>query len=363
MTGARQRTVLVVAAVLMGAASVTVLGLDLVPETSGSEPVVAKPVEAPLVEVRPVELGDVSTYIEATVNLVAEHQVSVVAEAEGTVLSLDVDAGTRVERGDRLVALSARSQNLGLDKARVELDEARTKYERAAQLAQRGLVSPEEVETLATKRDLAQTAVGQAKHALVQTRVLAPMAGLVTQRKISEGTHVQPGDVLFEIIDPSVLLARLHVSERDALTLETGRVAEFTLEADPSVKFGGSIRRIGSVVDEKTGTVEIELEVRDAPPSVRSGSFVAVTLVRHSRSQVPVVSRDAIVRGSRGDAQVYVVAEDRVERREVRLGAEEKGLVEIVGGLEPGESVVVAGHGGLVDGEKVRILEKSDQLG
>jgi membrane fusion protein (multidrug efflux system) len=304
------------------------------------------------VELVPVQVGEVATYVTATANLVARTRIDVVAEAAGRITHVHVDQGDDVKAGAMLVALDAKASRLAVKTAKIKAESASTVHARGATLADKDLVAIEELQKLTTDRDVARQTLEEAEHALTRRRVRAPVQAEVTRRDVTVGQYVREGDTLFELTDFATLEARIYVPERDALQVTAGREVELVLQARDDVAFPGVVRHVSSKVDPESGTVEITIEVADPPAQVRSGSFVGVKMIRTRNATATWLPREAVIRGPRG-AHVFVVDDGVAHRREVVLGAEENGRLEIADGLEAGEQVVLSGHGGLDDGAAV----------
>ncbi|MBV1860803.1 MAG: efflux RND transporter periplasmic adaptor subunit, partial [Nannocystaceae bacterium] len=239
--------------------------------------------------------------------------------------------------------------------AQIKLRSSEVARTRTAKLVGQRLVASEELDTAVTDRDLAKQELENANAALRRARVRAPLSGKVTGRSVERGQYVKIGDPLFEVTDFSTLVARIHIPERDAMQLEPGREAELVVQANPDLEFSGSVKRIASVVDVKSGTVEVTIEVQTPPTQVRSGSFVGIRLLRERHEHACLVPRQSVIVDHQGE-HVYVVQGAVVRRRTVTVGATEAGRTQILEGLEGGETVVVAGHGALQDGAEVEVV-------
>lgn len=308
----------------------------------------------PLVDAISVQVGPIATSVDATANLVAERQVAVVAEVDGRLVELAVDEGDMVEAGQLIGVLDGRNAKHQIAAAKIKVSGAHSSHERADKLARQALLAAEELEKLQTARDSASAELSSAQWQLARTRVRAPIEGRVTKRHVVAGKWVRTGDAIVDVTDFSMLVARIHVPERDALRLEEGREATLTMQAADDVKFTGRLRRISEVVDAKSGTVEVVIEVAKAPPQVRSGSFVVVRIERERDPAAKWIPREAIVREASG-AVVFVLEDGIVHRRSIELGAEQGSRVAVTKGLEPGELVVLAGQGALRDGDDVQL--------
>ncbi len=349
---------------VLAAATLTVISLTA-PRANGAAgqpPAEAEagdetPEKAPVpVEVAAVASGEISSYISATANLVAEHQVTALAEIEGRIARLLVDEGDRVRRGQQLAVLVRDDQEILLRKAELREASATAAYRRGEDLIAKELISREEFDRLTIDYEIARQELAEAQWGLDKTVIRAPFDGRVTAREVQVGQHLRPGDELFEITDFDPLIARIFLPERDILGLEAGRDVRIALNADASIRFGGRIRQISPVVDTATGTVKVTVEAADPPPAVRPGSFVSIHIVRQTRGDAVLVPREAVLRELK-QAHVFVATAAGAEKRQVELGLEEGAVVEALSGVTPGERVIVAGQGGLKDGSPIKVLD------
>ncbi|MBC8073878.1 MAG: efflux RND transporter periplasmic adaptor subunit, partial [Deltaproteobacteria bacterium] len=301
---------------------------------------------AALVDVLAVQVGPIASSIEATANLVAERQVAVVAEQDGRLLELAVDEGQDIAAGDLVGVLDGRNAKHAIAAAKIKVSGASATHGRADKLARQQLLAAEELEKLGNARESAAQELSLAQWQLTRTRVRAPISGRVTKRHVVAGKWVRTGDPIVDVTDFGVLVARIHIPERDALRLEPGRQATLVLQAAADVRFTGTVRRIAEVVDVKSGTVEIVVEVTQVPPQVRSGSFVAIRIEREREAMAQWIPREAIVRESSG-AVVFVVEDGVARRRELELGTEQGARVAVRSGVVAGELVVLAGQSAL----------------
>jgi len=307
------------------------------------------------VEVAEIELGEVSSYITATANLVPEHQVKVLAEAEGRVAAIRVEEGDTVAQSQILAVLVRDSAEIAERKARLKATNAELAFARAEGTLDEGLISREEFDRLKMEHEVALQEIAEAEWRLSKTTIVAPFGGRVTERLVEPGQHVRPGDELYEIADFDPLIARIYLPERDVLELEEGREVQISLAADSRYAFSGTIRQISPVVDTATGTVKVTVEALRPPAQVRPGAFVTVDIVREHRSAVVLLPRESIIRELQS-AHVFVAEGETAAKRAVTLGLEEGALIEVLSGVEPGDQVIVAGHGGLKPGSPIKTL-------
>jgi membrane fusion protein (multidrug efflux system) len=301
-------------------------------------------------------VGSVSSYLTATANLVAENDVLVLAEAEGRVAELMVEEGDWVESSEVLASLVRDDEEIALTKAQLRLTNAGIEYERAGRLVKEELLSQEEYDKAEMEKELAQQELQEADLRLSRTYIRAPFRGRITERRMTLGQHIRPGDELFAVTDFDPLVARIYVPEKDVLSIAEGRDVRITLRADDSVGFRGRIRQISPVVDTATGTVKVTIEAHRPPPQVRPGSFVTVDIIRETHAEAVLLPREAVIRELQ-KTYVFVTEGETAEKRNIALGLEEGKQVEVLSGITVGEQVIVAGQGGLRDGSVIKILD------
>jgi len=310
------------------------------------------------VEVAEVKAGVIASYISATANLVAEDQVKVLAEAEGRVERLDVEEGDLVKKGQVLAVLVQDEAKIAMSKVELRASNTNAALLRAQDSFEQGLISSEAFDKLKMDHEIAQQEVAEAEWRLAKTVIRAPFTARVTERFITLGQHLRHGDELFTVADYDPLVARIYLPERDVMELEVGREVRITPAAGTELGFTGRVRQIAPVVDTATGTVKVTVEAVQPPDGVRPGAFVSIDIVRERRAAVLLLPRESVIRELR-TAHVFVSEEGTAVKKAVTLGIEEGELVEVLTGVAEGDAVVVAGQGGLDDGQKIKVLLSS----
>ena len=307
------------------------------------------------VEVAEVKAGDIASYISATANLVAEDQVKVKSEAEGRVERLDVEEGDLVKKGQILAVLVQDEARIAKSKVELRASNTSAALLRAQDSFDQGLISSEAFDKLKMDHEIAMQEVAEAEWLLAKTVIRAPFTSRITERFITLGQHLRPGDDLFTVADYDPLIARIYLPENDVIELEEGREVRITPAAGPELSFTGRIRQIAPVVDTATGTVKVTVEALNAPAGVRPGAFVAIDIVRERHAGALLLPRESVIRELR-TAHVFVTEDGTAVKKAITLGIEEGDKVEVLTGLEAGASVVIAGQGGLDDGQRIKIL-------
>ncbi len=307
------------------------------------------------VEVAEIMAGDIASYISATANLVAEDQVKVKSEAEGRVERLNVEEGDLVKKGQVLAVLVQDEARIAKSKVELKASNTSAALLRAQDSFEQGLISSEAFDKLKMDHEIAMQEVAEAEWRLAKTVIRAPFTSRITERFITLGQHLRPGDELFTVADYDPLVARIYLPERDVYELEEGREVRITPAAGTELSFTGRIRQIAPVVDTATGTVKVTVEAVNAPAGVRPGAFVAIDIVRERHAGALLLPRESVIRELR-TAHVFITEDNVAVKRPVTLGIEEGELVEVLTGVAEGDAVVTAGQGGLDDGQKIKVL-------
>jgi len=171
-----------------------------------------------------------------------------------------------------------------------------------------------------------------------QTHVAAPIAGVFTDRRVSVGQNVKVDDVLGTIIDPNHL--------RIVASLFWPMTAPLRGSA-ATIRLGGDEHLTGTVTQtlpqaSNTGATIVWIEGSEIPERLRPGQTVTGEITTQVRMSL-AVPESAVVYGPREQPSVFVKEKGRYERRDVGLGQSEGGWVEILSGLERGQTVVTQG--------------------
>ena len=181
--------------------------------------------------------------------------------------------------------------------------------------------------------------------------VMAPAGGVVMMRMPGlEGMAVKPGMELFHIANMSSLWLSVEAFENQIRWLQIGSVAEVSLSYFPGETFTGRVRFIEPQINEATRTVPLKLEVPNRGGRLRAGMYATVRFQPVVVSDAVLVPTPAVLRTGQRNLVVVAEGEGRFTPREVRLGAEGNGQVEILSGLQAGEKVVTSAQF-LIDSE------------
>jgi RND family efflux transporter MFP subunit len=299
-------------------------------------------------------------------SVVAWQELVIGAEAGGLrVAEVPVQEGEAVRAGDLLVRLEDSLLAAQRDQAEAAIAEA----EAALRIAQQDLARTVELSrTQSAPRQVLeqrQAAEAQAEARLAsararrdeaaarlsQARILAPSDGIVSRRTALPGAVTQAGQEMMRLIRDGRVELDARVPELELATVHPGQTVRVT-HGDRTIE--AEVRAIAPTVSPETrlGIVHVAL-----PPGsgLRPGMFARAEIVPDAVPRLAVPQSAMLFRD--GSPAVLVLDGERVTLRQVETGLRREGVVEITGGLEQGERVVVSGAGFLREGDQVRVAD------
>jgi len=302
-----------------------------------------------------VILGEATSYYSTTATLEAEAHTEVRARTSGVVKTIFNEEGDRVDKDRVLLQLEDDTQKLDLKQAVLRRKALEVQFERQKKMYASGVLSAQQFEETENAYNQSEAAVEQAELMLYYTKVRAPFEGRLVRRLLDIGTQVQSGTVLFEMMDVSPLLARIHIPANRMGQVRAGQELLLTLDST-GVELAGKLRLVSPIVDPNTGTVKVTAEIPSYPEGTRPGDFVAVNIVTARRDHALMVPSEAVFE-EQGNPIVYVATDGKAVRRTVTVGFVEQGTTEILKGVDTGDLIVVKGQRNLRPGMPVEIME------
>ncbi len=182
-------------------------------------------------------------------------------------------------------------------------------------------------------------------------QVTAPAGGLVMKRMPGlEGMAVRPGMELLHIADLSDLWLTVEIFENQLPWLDVGSTATITITYFPGEAFRGRVRYIEPEVSEKTRTIQLTLEVPNRGSRLRVGMYATVIFEPVAAKDAIAVPSQAVLRTGERNVVIVALGEGRFAPREVRLGPQGEGFVQILDGLSDGDEIVTSAQF-LIDSE------------
>ena len=373
----------------------------------------------PVLPALAVELMPLELRIVASGEVRYQSLARIGTEMTGTVTARHVREGDRVSKGDLLLELNpeelqsrlAQAQTLlqqlqeisrpqaqaALVEARDNLRQISREARRRETLADRGVISAEQVEQAqrmelnaktaltraqltaasmavdSTEERLLQQRIASAEAELAKTRIYAPFAGRVQTRNVEPGDLVQPSKILLEIarsdgvdrdgVASDGLEVVVALDEKNFAPLKLQQSVQLIADAWPEQTVPGVVSFIAPAVDSDRGTIDVHIDVLSDHTSEHNaflqGMTVSANIIAAERDNTLVLPNDYLLSNSAGQTQVLRWQDGKVNAVKVQLGLRNMTHSEIVSGLAEGDIVVQADK--LSDGQRARVRFEQTQ--
>jgi RND family efflux transporter MFP subunit len=399
----------------VAASAVLAAALPFAAACSRPQPVQAKQDSGPIkVRVAPVTTKHIQRVVESVGTLFPYDESTISAEIEGRIEDIRVDLGDQVTKGQVLVKISDEEQKyllaqneaqlrmslerLGLKgenerisdvretsevrRAQADLFDAEQHYNRVKNLAKSGVTSKADLDqaqarfnaakanydmainqtgNLAQEISRSKASLDLQRKKLRDTTVFAPFSARVKERLVAPGSYVRPNTPLLTLVKIDPIRLRIEVPERMAPWIRGGQTAEVTLEAYSDRTFRGRVWRISPTVDQAKRTFVVEALIDNPTGDLKPGSYARAKLPTNRTDSIKLIPARA-VNYVFGSNKAYVVKSGVIEAREVKVGDRFDQDIEIVSGVDEGESVAISQLNKLDTGTKVAVIEGERKL-
>lgn len=369
LTRRRGIWILVIGAVGVAA----LLALRLTQALTVNKDLGANKTPAPAVTVTQVGVSAMPTTVSIVGTIAARYDMPIGVEGDtGRVEAIYVEAGDHVKRGQLLARLNVsvlepQVANLAaaLEQAKAEAELAQAEAKRADAVGVSGALSAEETQrrrssavTAQAKVKVAAAMLAEAQAKLDRAQVRAPVDGTILTRNVEVGqTATAGGEALFRLSEGGEVELRGQVAEQDLPLLKVGQTVSVHLTGTAQA-YEGHVRLLGAVIDPTTrlGTIRVALS---PDPNLRPGAFARAEVTISNAARV-VLPQTAVLSDDKGSYVFIVNADNKVERRSVRVSGIVANGVTISDGVGAKDQVVATAGGFLQQGEVVKpILQQS----
>lgn len=281
------------------------------------------------------------------------------SEVSGKVLRVMVDEGSYVKVGQTLAIIRGDSQSIDLIAAQAAYQNAVADNQRYENALKTGGVTQQQVDMSRLQLKNAKAQLDQAKIRVGDTTVRATISGVVNQRFIEPGSYVSPGAQMFEIVNVGTLKLRTEVDESQIIRFKVGDVIKVKASVYPDKEFTGKITFIAPKASASLN-FPVEIQVSNTAGNELKAGMYGTAVFSSADDEVKakpvlVVAREAFV-GGLNNSEVFVVENGKAKLVKVQAGRNFGDLIEVLGGLNDGQTVVTSGQINLIDGKTVKVI-------
>ena len=293
---------------------------------------------------------------------------SLAVEVSGRVVKIIADVGDEVKAGDILAKIDSEKYNLQFSQAKAEiarlsalLVNKELDLQRAEKLFKDNLVSEEMMDrtkadfnALKEQMNAADAQLRNAKRLIEETNIKAPIESEVAIKHIDAGDYVQPGMVVYELVDTKNLKVDLSFPEYLSPKLKKGLEVRITSPTNPDEIVISKIKDIKPNIDSRNKSLTTIIDFEN-PGTWLPGASSRATVVFSKFENAIVVPQISVVRRSIGEV-IYVVKGDSVKETPVKTGLRKEGYIQILEGITLNDEIVKDGAGFLADSSIIEIV-------
>lgn len=243
-----------------------------------------------------------------------------------------------------------------LDQAGVDLTNARNQYE-IAQKHLDALLAVGKQQQLKSAAGQLESAKGKYLGAAAQlsySEIRSPIDGVIADRPLYPGEMAASGTPLLTVMDTSQVIARAHIPQPEAALLKVGDTATVTVSGQENPT-EGRITVVSPALDPNSTTIEVWVQLKNEDQRLKPGTSVQVSMLAQTIPNALVIPAVALLTAQDGATTVMQISNDsRAHQKNVKVGIRQDDEVQLLEGVQAGDSIVASGSYGLQDNTKIR---------
>ncbi|GLB49582.1 efflux RND transporter periplasmic adaptor subunit [Neptunitalea lumnitzerae] len=312
------------------------------------------------VEVDTATIKNVVNTLEKTGTLIPDKKGIVYAETSGNIINLNFSLGSIVKKGEYLANINADKLIIDINNAKAKLSKIENDYNTYNELLQGGAATEEKVNQLKLELVNAQNTLKQLNKQLDDTKVKAPINGIIVEKNVESGVFVNVGTAIATVLNLDILKVKVFVNEQSVYNLKVGDTTIITTDVYPDKTFKGTISFISPEGDETHSyIVEVALtNNKDFP--LKAGTFVYTKFTTSNNKNTLLIPKVALLENT-NKAMVYTINNNKAVLHTLKVGNNYGEYVEVLEGLNKGDLVIISGQINLKDKSEVSITNTNKE--
>ena len=285
-------------------------------------------------------------------SLLPDEEVNLSFETSGKIIEINFEEGTHVQKGQLLAKVNDRPLQAQLQRLVAQLKLAEDRVFRQDALLKRDAVSKEAYEQVKTDLATLNADIESVKAQIEQTELRAPFDGIIGLRQVSVGTYASPSTIVAKLTKISPLKVEFSVPESYAKDVQVGTVLHFTLTGSLN-KYEAKVYARESSLDPETRSLTIRA-LYPNPSGIMPGRFASITLRKQEFENALAIPSEAIV-PEMGKDKVFLYKGGKAQPVDITTGIRTEALVQVVAGVNEGDTIITSGTQQLRTGMAVTI--------
>ena len=310
------------------------------------------------VYVTAVTMGRVYDSVEALGTANSTESVDITANVTDLLREIRFADGQTVKKGDVIAVLEQRELAAQLAASKARMEQEKRELARLEGLVRDRAVPRQDYDQRLTSLEVTQREMEEIEARIAYRNIVAPFDGTVGVRRISVGALVQPGEVITTLDDISSIKLDFTVPSAFLSTIAPGVPVEAEVDALAGRVFRGKIESVSTRIDPVTRSVLVRAVLPNPDAQLRPGLLMRVRLIKREREALIVPEESVLQRQQSHFILVVTPDENKIEERQISVGARLPGRAEVTRGLEAGERIVVRGMNRARVGETVNVAQE-----
>lgn len=306
------------------------------------------PVEAYVVDLKPLTQA-----LSLSGTLLAGEEVELKAETTGKLTEFHIVEGRTVKKGQLLARVNDSEIRARLEKLKSNLKLAQDDFERSKRLREINALSQQDLDASKNRVDGIKADIQLAKAQIQKAEIRAPFDGRIGLRNVSPGSFIGTNTVLATLIQVKPLRIEFSVPERYVYGVKSGKEVTFTLGQNPK-EYKATIYATESVIDQQTRALRVRAKCPNLKGELTPGAFARVSFNINGSPKTMLVPPHSLV-PVLGGQNVVIASNSRAKYVPVETGVRTATAVEIVSGIQPGDTLLTSGLLQVREGAKVDI--------
>ncbi|NWG86199.1 MAG: efflux RND transporter periplasmic adaptor subunit [Hydrogenophilaceae bacterium] len=324
----------------------------------GKKPEEKKGPPPSLITVAQAQARDLEITEEAVGEADSTTAPKVASEVAGRVIRIHVEVGDAVKQGQVLAELDASDYSADAKRLQAQAITQQKLTERYRDLAKQGFIASSKLEEVEAQNVAAQELYSRAAKNLTRARIVAPITGRIDGRFIAQGDWIDLGKPTFQVTSSEHLRIRLPFPETVAPRIKPGQAVHLISPSSPDQPFTGKVAEVRPMIGSGSRSFDAIVEVAN-PGDWKAGASVTGRVVVETHAGAVMVPEQSVVLRPAGKV-VYVIGNNKAAQRVVKTGIKDQGQIEILEGLNAGETVAVDGAGFLSDQAAVSVQQPAN---
>ena len=273
----------------------------------------------------------------------------------GTVVSVNVEEGDKVYKGQVLATLNKVTASNTYQGTLATLKQAEDAYRRLKSVYDKGSLPEIKMQDAISKLEQAKSANQVALQNLSNCTLKAPKSGFVGSRNVEVGSSIIPGNPVVDLVTLDEVYVRISVPENEINRVHKGQKASITISALGSTEFEGEIEKVGVIADRFSKTYEVKIVIPNKNLSIKSGMACDVEIALDPVTNKLAIPYRAVIKDEENNNFVFVVNPETnaVTKKSIKLGPFMNNDIEVIDGLNKGDIIVTEGQHKLTENEIV----------